>query len=199
MGFDIYGMDPLIRTDYDKPERPATEVSYHDDLWKDYFKKQREFEKINPGIYFRANVWWWRPIALFLTETMHFLSEEDIKGLGYNDSHIIDADKAKRIGQRIRDMHEIGAIDAWVRDKKIAIVMIPKETCTLCEGTGVRTDKPMFGELEPYTQDGVEGVKCNGCEGIGKREPWESNYPYDTNIILEFGVFAEESGGFQIS
>jgi len=198
MGFDIYGMDPLIRAGYDKPERPGPEVSYDDDLWRDYFDKQKEFEKINPGIYFRANVWWWRPIALFLEETMHFLSDEDIAGLCYNDAHIITKDKAKQIGQHIKDLNEIGAVDAWVRDKKIAVIMISKEDCTICEGTGVRTDDPMFGDLEPYTKNGIEGLKCNGCNGEGKRDPWESNYPYDTEIILEFGKFAEESGGFQI-
>ena len=230
MGFDIYGMNPVIKKGSVKPERPfeypGYPEEYDSDTWScskeeyqelvkewrykrdndleyqallsKYYEDVRAYEDENPGIYFRANVWWWRPIALFLEENMLFLSDEDIAGLAYNDSHIITKDKAERIGQHIKDLNEIGAVDAWVRDKKIAIVMIPKEDCTICEGTGVRTDEPMFGHLEPYTKNDIEGLKCNGCNGEGKRDPWESNYPYDTEIILEFGKFAEESGGFQI-
>ena len=130
---------------------------------------------------------------------MNFLDEEDIEGMSCNSGHIVSADKANRIGQRIKDLNAIDEIDEWVRNKKIAIVMLSKEECTICEGTGVRTDNPLLGELEPFTKDGIVGLKCNGCSGEGTRDPWASNYPYDTKIILEFGKFALESGGFQIS
>ena len=230
MGFDIYGMNPVIRKDSIKPETPKeypghpgkydsdcwlSKAEYQKDLneWRDkiendieyqallskYYDDLHKYETENDGVYFRANVWFWRPIALFLQEKMNFLDEEDIEGMSCNSGHIVSADKANRIGQRIKDLNAIDQIDEWVRNKKIAILMLPKEECTICEGTGVRTDNPLLGELEPFTKDGIAGLKCNGCNGKGTRDPWASNYPYDTEIILEFGKFALESGGFQIS
>lgn len=225
MGFDIYGVNPILKEgsvmptypdhpryewsdDLPKHENEKLESEWYESYWNDpKIQKLREqyfedFEKIkeeNVGVYFRANVWFWRPIALFLQEHMDFLNEEDIEGLADNSGYIINADKAHMIGHRIQDLNSINAIDEWIRNKKIAIVMLPKEDCTICEATGVRTDTPLFDYLEPFTKNGIEGVKCNGCNGEGTRDPWEANYPYDKEIILEFGKFAIDSGGFQIS
>mgnify|MGYP000070492038 CR=1 FL=1 len=197
MGFDIYGMDP-VTNGYKEPQAPDTDYDYESKEWQTYFDLKEKYLDNVPGAYFRASVWYWRPIALFLQEHMDFLDTEDNEGMDCNSGHVVNSDKAHRIAERIQDLDAIGEIDEWVRNKKIAIVMMSKEDCAICDGTGVRTDRPLLGDLEPLTKNGIEGVKCNGCKGEGTRDPWESNYPYDTKVILEFGHFASESGGFQI-
>ena len=62
MGMDVHGLNPVIRK---KPtseilEQDWTKLS-EDDLGK-YFKAKQQHEEDNPGIYFRNNVWWWRPL-----------------------------------------------------------------------------------------------------------------------------------------
>ena len=54
MGFDIYGLDPNL-----KSQRPTIDWDKATDNDKDaYFKALNKFEEENPGYYFRNNVWW---------------------------------------------------------------------------------------------------------------------------------------------
>ena len=197
MGFDIYGMNP-VTNGHEEPQPPEIDFRAGDDIWQAYFDLKQDYYDNVPGAYFRANVWYWRPVAEFLYEHIEVLDEDDLEGLSCNSGHVINETVAKIIGKTIAEMDADGLIEEWVQNKKIVEVMKPKEDCYICEGTGVRTDNPMFGELEPYEKDGIKGLKCNGCDGEGKRAPWSSHYPYDTQKIVDFGKFASESGGFQI-
>jgi len=59
MGMDVYGLSPQLVSE--KPIAPDWGTATQDE--KDvYFKAQDAFEESNPGYYFRANVWAWRPI-----------------------------------------------------------------------------------------------------------------------------------------
>ena len=62
MGMDVHGLNPVIR------KEPTSEILKEDwtklsedDLGK-YFEAKQQQEEDNPGIYFRNNVWWWRPL-----------------------------------------------------------------------------------------------------------------------------------------
>lgn len=59
MGMDIYGLNPKLVGE--KPEINWTNVTPEDR--EVYLQKIHEFEDNNPGYYFRANVWAWRPMA----------------------------------------------------------------------------------------------------------------------------------------
>lgn len=59
MGMDVYGLNPQLVGE--KPVAPDWNTATEEQ--KDaYFKAQDDFEEANPGYYFRANVWAWRPI-----------------------------------------------------------------------------------------------------------------------------------------
>jgi len=59
MGMDVYGLNPQLVGE--KPVAPDWKTATEEQ--KDvYFKAQDAFEEANPGYYFRANVWAWRPI-----------------------------------------------------------------------------------------------------------------------------------------
>lgn len=197
MGFDIYGVNPTIKDGSIKPTRPESDYT-DNEAWNNYFELTKEFEEQNPGVYFRANVWYWRPIAQFLINTMDFLDDKDCDGLSYNDGHTIDDKKAKQIAKRIFDLDDIGAIEEWVHNEKVKILMLDNEDCEICYATGVREIEPMLGHLEKVEKNGITGYKCNACDGEGTKKPFISNYPYSRDVIIEFGIFAKESGGFQI-
>jgi len=87
MGFDIHGVKP-------------TEVEHYDN-----FKK----EEVVTGEYFRANVWYWRPLWTYICRTCDdILTEDDMEAGEYNDAHIISKSKAKRIATRLRKLDKNG-------------------------------------------------------------------------------------------
>lgn len=229
MGFDLYGIDPFIKEGYTKPEPlqeyPGHPGEYDSNCWnrdeydsalKEYYdtrNNDEEYQKLlrkyyndldnykkdNPGIYFRSNVWYWRPVVEWLTEHIEVLDEDDLQGLSYNDGHIINVNVANIIAKTIAEHNKSGQLEEWVKHKKVEILMLGMENCELCEATGVRTDSIIFNAgLEPFTKNGREGFKCNGCNGEGQRPPFQSNYPYSANTLIQFGIFCGESGGFQI-
>ena len=74
MGYDLSGLDPVLRVE--KEGAYETYHKYANMDWnerQDIFKKDKEledkfweeynaYEDSNPGVYFRNNCWWWRPL-----------------------------------------------------------------------------------------------------------------------------------------
>ena len=59
MGMDIHGLNPKSRS-----EEPQIDWETSDQETRyAYLDKKRIFQQENPGYYFRANVWSWRPMA----------------------------------------------------------------------------------------------------------------------------------------
>lgn len=58
MGVDIYGMNPKLKSE--KPQLVPESASEEEKIA--YFKALDQFEEDNPGVYFRATWWSWRPI-----------------------------------------------------------------------------------------------------------------------------------------
>jgi hypothetical protein len=60
MGVDIYGISPKFKSE--KPQLVPESASEEEK--EAYFKALDQFEEDNPGYYFRANWWSWRPIHM---------------------------------------------------------------------------------------------------------------------------------------
>jgi hypothetical protein len=60
MGMDVFGISPVIKRGSSKPEWPGFTAT--EDEKETYFEATQQYEDDNPGVYFRANVWSWRPI-----------------------------------------------------------------------------------------------------------------------------------------
>ena len=118
IGFDLSGVNPQIN-------KPETEYKYYKedtDIWKTgdeklrkkYFKEMDEYHEANPGVYFRNNVWWWRPLWDFVC--MHcndFMTDEQATGGSYNDGKEIDQKTAAKIGTKLKILLEDGTVDRW--------------------------------------------------------------------------------------
>ena len=108
MGFDLYGVNPKIKEGSVKPERPdwntATEAEKDE-----YYSALDKFEEQNKGVYFRNNVWWWRPLAQYVLEHTKVITDpKKIEGFGYNDGVEIDEEEAVQIAKQLKHLIKTG-------------------------------------------------------------------------------------------
>ena len=121
MGFDLHGLNPIINEAAPK----ILSKFYNKDGWNNwekmnkhdknvYFAADAEHHKNNPGLYFRNNVWWWRPLWCFVSASCSdILTDGDIESGSFNDGHEISKTKAMRIGARLRKMIKSGAVKEY--------------------------------------------------------------------------------------
>lgn len=127
MGMDIYGLDPKI-----VGERPELDFSNATDQEKqEFFKAMNEWEDANPGSYFRANIWSWRPINMLINHVNKFYNLGiDTTGFDYNSGHGVQdqetcdrlADTLEYILESDEDMQEeddqiFFSFGMWVNDE----------------------------------------------------------------------------------
>ena len=107
MGFDLSGMNPNMSSP--QPELPPfTERT--DKHWAEY----NEWQDDNCGVYFRNNVWSWRPLWNFVSSVCgSILTEKDIESGSYNDGHKICKTKANRIASRLFKLIRKGDVKAY--------------------------------------------------------------------------------------
>ena len=107
MGFDLSGMNPNLSSP--EPELPQFKDRTGDD-WGTYQKWQEE----NCGVYFRNNVWWWRPLWNFVCRSCdHILTDKDMERGSYNDGHKISKTKANRIAKKLFKLIETDQVKAY--------------------------------------------------------------------------------------
>ena len=107
MGFDLSGMNPNMSSP--EPELPP----FPERTDKDW-EKYHDWQDDNCGVYFRNNVWWWRPLWNFVSSVCEsILTEKDIESGSYNDGHGISKTKANRIASRLFKLIRNGDVKAY--------------------------------------------------------------------------------------
>ena len=103
MGFDLYGLAPHNPNNHEKPPSlDWTRTDLTEDEKNEYFKASDDYQNKVRGEYFRANVWWWRPIWSFVCRYCDdILTESDMEKGFYNDCKAISKTKADRIAKRL--------------------------------------------------------------------------------------------------
>ena len=204
MGFDLYGERPTVKTGTVKPKEIDWDTATEEDK-KVYWELQDKFRAENPGDYFRANVWGWRPIWSFVCEVCpDILTEEDFKRGQYNDNHLIEEDRAKDIAKRLREKMDLARkrqkqYEAEAPNKEKFNKMLedaasfifeniskPKSILITCPGDMQTHDPENYKRWETLTH--YDNIKFD-----------EMSYPIDADFIEEFANFAEHSGGFRIN
>jgi hypothetical protein len=159
------------------------------------------------GSYFRNNVWWWHPLADYcirvapdICAKCTYWHSNDGDGLGLCDSvklaDALDAEIAS------------GACARFSRVYAKAQKALPRETCSFCGGSGIRTDAVGIeggwpdrivtvekGDEPNNPRAGQKG-SCNSCKGWGTRKSF--SYPFSVENVREFSKFLRDSGGFEI-
>ena len=195
MGFDLSGVNPKMNMEREElPVYDKYEKMDWPDRWKVLDKNQKErdkyweendkFKKANPGIYFRNNVWWWRPLWQFVCEQFpDLISDEDAERGCSNSGLLIDADKSMRIGVELTVMLDCGDVQEHSDMYKAELEALPQVDCYVCDNNNRGYKKKK---------------ECKACKQTGLKDDWAKSYPFDVENVREFAQFCLESGGFEI-
>ena len=133
MGFDLSGTRPIINKQLDDTtvygmiesivdckERWVLQDALNKKEKKQYWKQYEQYHKDNPGLYFRNNVWWWRPLWEFVCSTCEdILSNKDVTAGSYNDGRKIGKIKANKIADRLYELLDTGIVDTYEKSHEI--------------------------------------------------------------------------------
>lgn len=143
------------------------------------------------GEYFRNNLWWWRPLADFLTDTYPELTYA-CEYWQSNDGDGLDAEGSAALALVLNRDLDNGTVDAYATNRAVDLACLPLQECWLCHGTGSRTDE--IGRRYGLDKPGA----CNGCQGAGKTPHPDTQYPFTVENVREFTTFLTACGGFEI-
>ena len=184
MGFDIHGMNPVERV-FDEEKYPTynkySNVDFNDriKLFKDdeeleskYYDEMNARENENPGIYFRNNCWFWRPLWSYVCQRCDdILDGDDAEGGSWNDGYEISEEKASAIAKRLFELIDSGETKGY-------------------EDFHKQQANEADADNERYLAD--------GGEKYGDGWNWADSYPFDVDNVRAFARFCSESGGFEI-
>ena len=142
------------------------------------------------GEYFRANVWYWHPLADYILEAAPSVLTEGCNHWHSNDGDGLDSSGSEALGKFLAGELKSGRTMLYENTYKEAINSIPLEKCKYCDATGTRLDLP--------DTLGIEIGNCNGCKGSGKVKSFTTNYPFDSETVSEFVGFLFSCGVFKI-
>ena len=135
------------------------------------------------GTYFRNNVWYWRPLANYISEVAPSLYTDKV--WQYNDGKGLNAADAAKLALILETELKSGNTAAYAINYLRRIQSLPDEECKHCSGSGKRDDEYVKGT-------------CNACEGKGHHRPFETWYSFEVENIQAFTAFVAASGGFEI-
>jgi len=200
MGFDLHGLKPQENTK--KPEilikYPSGWEIEDETIKKEWYNAIDKWENENPGIYFRNNVWYWRPLWAFVCNNCSdILTIKDMEKGSYNDGYKISKTKSKKIAARLRRLLREQEVQLQYKEfeeerqrgvehnKKIEdLVSALKERVKEQHGDIIPANYP-----EPHKTD---------WDNLQSQRNWNANYPFEVQNVKEFAEFCEQSGGFII-
>ena len=140
------------------------------------------------GAYFRANVWWWRPLAAYCC----FVAPGITAACTYwqtNDGDGLEAEDSIKLANVLDEQISNGSCAAYISGRQRHLDNLPLEICEICAGTGQR---------KPPPETGPGDRPCNGCDATGKTKSFDCHYPMDIETVQEFATFLRHCGGFSI-
>ena len=200
MGFDIYGLNPKQNTEIPtilNVDKPSWELEESEREL--YWEAQGKYEDENPGIYFRANVWGWRPIWSFVCGACDdIMSDKDIEAGYTNSGDKVSATKSKRMAARLRQLDKEGIIQKWEDDMMVHYNKAKKHNEKIQEKIDAHNEemKKKYGkDVAPKDYNEKDKWKW---EELYHQQDWTAHYPPSRDSIMRFARFCEESGGFEV-
>ena len=200
MGMDVYGLCPTIRVDTKKPERPG---NLHEGASRavidEYFKQSQEFEDKNPGVYFRNNCWWWRPLAFFISEKCDWLTTEQKEHLQDNSGFEFSHHEAETIADTLQKMVDNGtaAEREEVNKREMAVAEEWNKGINAQQGELEKEVKKETGNAKLVPYDYPEPFHKR-WDDLQKQIDNKAHYPFVVKNVQRFIKFLRECGGFQV-
>ena len=118
MGMDVFGLKPKMNTEMPKVLKDMPEGKDWIDAFNKMSKEQKDIYyeakdkhyEDNPGVCFRNNVWYWRPLWDYVCKNVTSLTEEDHTNGHSNSGWQISEEKAITIAGVLYAMLESGAV-----------------------------------------------------------------------------------------
>lgn len=187
---DIYGLNPVVLT-----ERPA-EIDWENSTNEEkdeYCRLKNKWDKENPGVYFRANVWSWRPINLLceILSNKHNLNI-DFTGWDYNDGAGL---KTQEECNKLAD-----AFDALLEEFSESKMCSDDDKLQLCMGSWVEAGTGKFVRNncrldESYPTGTILFTPIVTASG----KMVESSHSVQLWHLKEWIAFLRNCGGFEIN
>ena len=204
MGFDLHGERPTVKTGSVKPKEIDWDNAT-DEEKNIYWEAQDKFRAENPGDYFRANSWAWRPIWNFTCEMCpDILTEKDAKAGHFNDNHLIEEDRARNIAKRLREKMDIAKdrqkiYEAELSNKEKFNDMLEKAARFLFDNISKPKSILITCPADMEHRDPENYKRWEILMHYQSVQFDETSYPINAEYIEEFANFAEHSGGFRIN
>ena len=198
MGFDLYGIKPKIKKGSYKPPVLDWNKSTEAEKKKD-FELSNQYEADNVGVYFRNNVWWWRPLADLVCKLCDHLTDKQKSFLQSNDGYeyseatalkiadtleaFVKSPQAKRTEQEHKKaMKKADAHNKRVNNKLDALRM---------DAIAITNNK----DIAP--RDYPKDLK-DKWDRIYAEHDHTASYPFALKNVKEFIKFLRECGGFTV-
>ena len=118
MGMDVFGINPVIKEYSVKPDTPdwTTATVAEKSV---YFEAAQKYEAENPGVYFRANCWSWRPILDRIYQADHEyalgINKDTLDRMGENSGAGLDnQEDCDRLAKALENvLEQEGDIITW--------------------------------------------------------------------------------------
>ena len=199
MGMDVYGVNPTIRVNTKKPERPKDFDKASRDVIDKYFKEEQEYENKNAGVYFRNNCWWWRPLADFMITHCDWLTQEQHKHLHDNSGFEFSQHEAMTIADTLQKKVDDGTAKAReeVNKREMAVADEWNKGINAQQGEVEKEAKKETGDAKLVPYDYPEHFKKK-WDDLQKQIDNKASYPFVEANVKEFICFLRECGGFQV-
>ena len=199
MGMDVYGSNPKIHEGTKKPERPKDLHKASRNVVDKYFKEEDEYENKNPGVYFRNNCWWWRPLGYFIIKHCDWLTTEQKKHLQDNNGFEFSHHEAETIADTLQKKVDDGtAAEREEENKKeMAVADEWNKGINAQQGELEKEVKKETGDAKIVPYDYPEHFKKK-WDDLQKQIDNKAHYPFREANVKEFICFLRECGGFQI-
>ena len=196
MGMDISGINPQITGD--QPIFPSIWNELSDKAQSFYWEIKKDWDEANPGVYFRASCWSWRPIHMAIIAVNGLfklnIDADTLDGIGYNSGHgIKDQETCTKLAEYLEDMMED------MKEKDIKQFAFNMGSWTARDGS--------FLELTEEEKD-ILNTQYKNNELItdlpvklGTRKETKTIYPMhttDVEHVEEFIQFLRHCGGFEV-
>jgi len=199
MGMDVYGVNPTIRVNTKKPERPKDFDKASRDVIDKYFKEETEFEDKNPGVYFRNNCWWWRPLANFMIENCDWLTQEQQARLHDNSGFEFSQHEATTIADTLQKKVDDGSATEReeVNKREMKVAEEWNKGINAQQEELEKEVKMTTGDDKLVPYDYPEHFKKK-WDDLQKQIDNKASYPFVEANVKEFICFLRECGGFKV-
>ena len=155
--------------------------------------------KNKKGEYFRNNVWYWRPLAMYVLKETKVIDEKEYDYWHYNDCHEVSKEKAEQIAKQLDHLVKSGHCKKFAQAWEKRREKIERQNELVERELEVFTEnvKARLNNFNLVPRDFPKEYK-DKWDKIYEKQNSDGSYPFTEENVKEFSEFCKNSGGFTI-